>query len=81
MNAEKAKIIPFSQAEPDHWLIDVCTNNDDNVDIKWVPEDTRYKRAQHWLVFVTATSPYKLPNLIDQALNLLEYKKKTEAPL
>lgn len=75
MKAEKAKIIPFSQTEPDHWLVDVCTNNDDSVEIKWVPEDNRYKRAAHWLVFVAATSAYNLPGLIAKALNLLEYEK------
>lgn len=74
---DQTRIIPFSQVapEPDHWLVEVCTDNDDSVEIKWIEADERYETAPHWRVMVFAANPYKLPGLIDQALNLLEYKK------
>lgn len=37
----------------------------------------RRKTAPHWLILIFAASPYNLPELIRQALNLLEYKKET----
>lgn len=76
MNAENGRVIAFPQVEPDHWIVDVCTRNDDTVELKWVPPDNRYGTRPHWLIFVSATSSYNLPKLIAQALNLLEHKKE-----
>ena len=76
---DNAKIIPFSQAVPkrDHWFVDVCTKNDDSVEVKWIEPDEQRKTAPCWLIMIFAANPYKLPGLINQALNLLEYKKVT----
>lgn len=77
MRAQQAKIIPFTQATPerDHWFVDVCAGNDDSIEVKWIEADERRKTAPHWMIIVFAANPYKLPGLINQALNLLEHKK------
>ncbi|MCI9192009.1 MAG: hypothetical protein HFE92_01250 [Acutalibacter muris] len=77
MNTEPVKIIPFTQAttERDHWFVDVCTGNDNSIEVKWIEADEQRKTASHWMIIVFAANPYKLPGLIDQALNLLEHKK------
>lgn len=79
MKMEQARVIPFSQVAPerDHWFVDVRQNNDNSFEIKWIEADERHKTAPHWLIMIFAADPYKLPGLINQALNLLEYQKVT----
>ncbi len=66
---KQAKVVEFTKPRETRWVI--LPNEDyDKVEIEKCNSSTT--RSQRWVVWVTCTTPYKLPGMIVQALAEIE---------